>query len=70
MDRRELSAHAVAIRSPRADILLAAQREYGTLFSYWRVGEEEMPDDVANASGVALVIADDVLLPTGKIVRL
>lgn len=57
---RESSEHGVAIRSPRADVLEAVKRDYGTLFAYWKTAEDVLPAE----AGVAYIIADDELLPS------
>ena len=59
---RDLSEHTVIIRSPRADILEAVKRDFGTQFVYWRLAEGQYPAD--SPVGTAYIIADDELLPT------
>ena len=59
---RELTEHTVVIRSTRADIIEAVQRDFGTLFTYWRHGEHELPSQ--RPAREAYIIADDELLPT------
>lgn len=59
---RELSDHTVAIRSLRDDILHAVKRDFGLRFTYWKLGEADLPAD--RLEGIAYIVADDALLPT------
>lgn len=58
---RELSDYVVVIRSPLDEVLHAVKRDFGTLFTYWRLGEGEIPAN--EPEGVTYVVADRELLP-------
>ena len=58
---RESSDHEVAIRTLREDVIVAVRRDFGTLFRYWRLSEDTLPDDAP--CGMVFIIADDELLP-------
>ena len=58
---RNMSEHTVAIRSMRDDVIKAVQRDFGTLFQYWRLGEGTLPEYAP--VGMEYIIADDELLP-------
>ena len=59
---RDLSEHAVVIRSPRSDVLEAVKRDFGTQFVYWMLPEGDYP--VNSPAGTAYIVVDDELLPT------
>ena len=66
---RNLSEHRVAIRSPRDDVLQAVQRDFGTVFKYWKLDEGQLPEGSlkrsnGHAGAHAYLVADDLLLPT------
>ena len=57
---RNMSEHTVAIRSMRDDVIKAVQRDFGTLFQYWRLGEGTLPEYAP--VGMEYIIADDELI--------
>ena len=63
---RKTSAHTVAIRETREDVLTAVRKEFGILFTYWQLASNRPPGfpEGNGLPGVAYIVADDVLLPT------